>query len=51
MGTDTVRRGGTRGARMNGHLCLVEEWLEQEEGKTHRNTSSTATQKIIQVSI
>ena len=33
MGTDTVRRGGTRGVRMNGHLCLAEEWLEQEGGK------------------
>ena len=29
MGTDTVRRGGTRGVRMNGHLRLAEEWLEQ----------------------
>ena len=33
MGTDAVRRGGTRGVRMNGHLCLAEEWLEQEGGK------------------
>ena len=33
MGTDMVRRGGTRGVRMNGHLCLAEEWLEQEGGK------------------
>ena len=32
MGTDRVRRGGTRGVRMNGHLCLAEEWLEQEGG-------------------
>ena len=27
------RRGGTRGVRMNGHLCLAEEWLEREGGK------------------
>ena len=33
IGTDTVRRGGTRDVRMNGHLCLAEEWLEQEGGK------------------
>ena len=33
MGTDTVRRGVTRGVRMNGHFCLAEDWLEQEGGK------------------
>ena len=33
METDTVRRGGTRGIRMNGHLHLADEWLEQEGGK------------------
>ena len=33
MGTDMVRRGGTRGVRMNVNLCLADEWLEQEGGK------------------
>ena len=30
MGTDTVRRGGNRGVRMNWHLCLAEELLKKE---------------------
>ena len=29
MPWELVRRGRTRGVRMNGHLCLAEEWLEQ----------------------